>query len=195
MQKRALQGRKEIEGQQTLQAQPAKKWLVTGRFFAGILASATVVGGVAAAFFFLPRVTVDPSGPYDPSNPSPITFTIANINIIPLRDVQPSLGVCFMDWSTEIKTHPSCNGPSESRLNFAPWFVKWLDIDEKYQIAIEDLLKPAAGAQAINANITIGVTYTPWRMPSFWRITKEFRFVTKKRSDGKIYWIPTPLNR
>jgi len=42
---------------------------------------------------------------------------------------------------------------------------------------------------------TIAVVYTPWRMPWFWRPMKEFRFITKKLSDGKIYWVPTPLNR
>ena len=83
-----------------------------------------------------------------------------------------------------------------SKLVFGPWLVKWLDADEKYQIALEELIRIRGESRQIqSANITIGVIYTPWRMPAFWRNTKEFRFVTKKRSDGKIYWISTPLNR
>ncbi len=69
--------------------------------------------------------------------------------------------------------------------------------DEKYQIFIEDLIKvakiPEDGRMELNANITIGVDFSPWYAP--WRNTKEFRFVTKKLSDGKTYWIPIPLNK
>lgn len=90
---------------------------------------------------------------------------------------------------------PDCNGAAKSKLILESWQVKWLDIDEKYQIAIEDMLTSGGREQIENANITIAITYTPWRMPSIWRVTKEFRFVTKKRSDGKIYWLPIPLNR
>jgi hypothetical protein len=148
----------------------------------------------AGAFYFLPRVTVDPSGPYDPANPSPITFTIANINIVPLQDVQPTIGLCYIVIrdSTGSKP-PECNGPSLSRLAFTPWRIKWLDVDEKYQIAIEEAIKIHDREQIEVANITIAIVYRPWYMP--FRLTKEFRFITKPRSDGKIYWIPTPLNR
>jgi hypothetical protein len=153
---------------------------------------------VAGAFYFLPRITVEPSGLYDPKSPSPIIFTIGNVNIVPLRDVQPVIGVCYIT-GIGVSGGPECNGPAATVLAFKPWFTKWLDVDEKYQIAIEDALRPATpdkqGQQIENANVTIGIMYTPWRMPAFWRITKQFRFVTKKLSDGKIYWTSTPLNR
>jgi hypothetical protein len=167
-----------------------------GKFYKGLLAVATIAGGLAAAFFFLPRVVIDASGPYDPSSPSPLIFTIANTNIVPLREVQPSIGVCFLSFAHENKVTRPCNGPSASRLAFGPWFIKWLDVDEKYQIAIEDALTNSFNKQKQieSANLTIAITYTPCRMPGFWRITKEFRFITKQLSDGKIYWVPTPLN-
>ncbi|HEY1798052.1 MAG TPA: hypothetical protein VGG57_18205 [Stellaceae bacterium] len=151
---------------------------------------------MAALFFFLPRVTVEPSGPYDPANPSSVTFTISNINIVPLRDVQPELGLCFIGGKGGDPPLQQCNGSALSKLDFTPWKIKWLDVDEKYQIALEDMFRIGGSNRQIeNADITIGITYTPWRMPAFWRNTKEFRFITKKMNDGKIYWLPTPLNR
>jgi hypothetical protein len=175
---------------------------------ADILVWASVVMTlVAGAFVFLPRVTVDPSGPYDPTTPSAVTFTVANINIVPLRDVQMGIGLCYVDpppgTSPPIKFRGygagdgavpnECNGPSSSKLAPTLWSVRWLEPDEKYQIALEELLQVHQVKQIEKANITVVVTYSPWRM--FWRSTKEFRFITKQRSDGKIYWVPTPLNR
>jgi hypothetical protein len=153
----------------------------------------------AAALFFLPRVTVESSGPYDPSNPSPITFTIANNNIVPLRNVEALIGVCSLKMPDAPHTPhiilkgtgSTCNGPENALLTNPGWLVRWLDADEKWQIAIEDQI--LGGKQVEEANITIAVKYTPWWMPWFWRNSKQFRFVTKKRSDGKIYWVPTPL--
>jgi hypothetical protein len=149
---------------------------------------------LASAFFFLPRVTIEPSGPYDPSNPSPILFTIANANIIPLRNVEVGIGLCYVVPQDGGPTPLDCNGPAQSVLVFTPWSVKWLDVDEKYEIAIEDALRRRGKEQIEKADITIKVIYTPWRLP-FWRSQKEFRFVTKRRSDGKIYWTAVPLNR
>jgi hypothetical protein len=161
-----------------------------------LLWGSVVVTIVAGFFYFLPRVTVEPSGVYDPSYPSPLTFTISNINVVPLRDVQPSLGVCFISYSEPPEDINHCNGPAGSKLAFTPWFVKWLDVDEKYQIIIEDALRiKDSPKQITNADITIAVTYTPWFMPSWWRNTKEFRFITRRLSDGKIHWVPVPLNR
>jgi hypothetical protein len=163
-----------------------------------------VVMFAAAALFFLPRVTVEPSGPFDPSHPTSLIFTIANINIIPLRNVQPSVGICFIDLGDKLPklrgpeagsgdAPNDCNGPTRSKIAIGNWFVRWLDVDEKYEIPIESGIRTDGPIQ--NANITIAVTYTPWWMPPFWRNTKEFRFVTKRLSDGKTYWTHVPLNR
>jgi hypothetical protein len=162
-----------------------------------ILTWASVLIGIAAgALFFLPRVTVEPPGQYDPSSPSSIIFTIANINIVALRNVDVAIGVCYVSGDKYSETRGSeCNGPAKSKLIYDPWHLAWLDVDEKYQVPLEEILTRDQKQQIEDANITIGVIYTPWRMPQFWRVTKEFRFVTKKLRDGKIYWIPTPLNR
>lgn len=168
-------------------------WTKKQPFFVSLSIAMTLLAG---AFFFLPRVTVEPSGPYNPSHPSATIFTISNVNIVPLRNVQVAIGVCYvrMEWSENAE---ECNGSSLTKLLFKPWGIHWLDVDEKYQIAIEDAIRlPGNDPRQIEkADITIAVIYTPWRMPGFWRDTKEFRFITKRRSDGDIYWTPIPLNR
>jgi hypothetical protein len=141
-------------------------------------------------------VSVEPPGPYDPSKPSTITFTISNINIVPLRNVQVGVGVC----STEVRRNvflrgPECNGPLGAILTPPVWKARWLDVDERWQIALEEGLQVDAVKQIENADIAVAITYTPWWMPTFWHNTKEFRFSTKKRSDGRIYWVPIPLTR
>ncbi|HET6246712.1 MAG TPA: hypothetical protein VFE47_03360, partial [Tepidisphaeraceae bacterium] len=75
------------------------------------------------------------------------------------------------------------------------WTTRWLDVDEHWQIALEEQLDFGNATQTQEANITIAVRYTPWWMPFFWHNTKQFRFITTRRSDGKIYWVPTPLTR
>ena len=117
---------------------------------------------------------------------------------MPLRNVTVYVGVCaiVVPGGRRIQLlRPECNGPTELHLT-APndlWQIRWLGVDEKWQIALEDYF--SGGPQIDEANITIVVQYTPGWMPSLWQNTKEFRFVTKMRSDNKIYWVPTPLNR
>jgi hypothetical protein len=186
-----------------LPSQPTKPDLATHRLRRGLFGRlyraapsfivwASVIVTLVSGFYLLPRVTVDPLGPYDPANPSPVIFTIANINIVPLSDVQPWIGICYIN-TNEV---PDCNGPITGGLIYGPWHIAWLDVDEKYQIALEEALRLSNNSpkQFESADITISITYTPWRL-WFLRTTREFRFVTKRRSDGKIYWTPVPLNR
>jgi hypothetical protein len=161
--------------------------------------AATVLTIISAAFLFLPRVTVDPSAAYDPSTPSPITFTVTNTNVIPLRDVHIGIGVCYLG-PKEINPRPEhCNGPIVNSIFYRPqWFLHWLDVDEKSQFAIEDMLGRSSNPkeQFEDADITVVIEYTPWHLPSWlFRQTRQFRFITTPRSDGKIYWTPVPLNR
>jgi hypothetical protein len=68
-----------------IQEPPKPHWTKTQKVYAGLLAGATLIGGIAAVMTFLPRVTVNVSG--DLSNPASIQFQFANINFIPLPRV------------------------------------------------------------------------------------------------------------
>jgi hypothetical protein len=165
------------------------RWTWIGRAIIWLSVAVTLVCGF---FVFLPRVTVDVSWPYNASNPSAVTFTINNINIVPLRNVIIAVGLCSLSFNDEPPMF--CNGPAATTLAPRLWTVKWLDVDERYEIALESLIKMQdSKRQVTSANITIIVGYAPWLMP--WRNKREFRFVTEKLSDGRVYWVPTPLNR
>src|SRR5437660_1610517 len=60
------------------------------------LAAAALFGGAAIALIFLPGVVVDPEGLVDPSNPYPISFTIADANFVPLDSVNVYLEICYV---------------------------------------------------------------------------------------------------
>jgi len=104
------------------------------------------------------------------------------------------IGLCYISTAKEAP-HGDCNGPLKSELLAGGWSVRWLLPDEKYQIAMEDVIRATMKepSNIQNANISIIVHFSPWKMP--WREQKEFRFITKERSDGKIYRVPTPLYR
>lgn len=193
---------RQLEPPKCVQAQlsehPQKKSLAQGFLrWSGIVAAWTTASvTLLGALFFLPRVSVETSGPYDPSNPTPISFTITNSNIIPLRNFQAGVGLCFLKFMPLSGDEPKCDDESTTRFINPYWFANWLNPDEKFQIFLEDLMKeasPIGKPKDLNGNITIYVEYSSWY--AFWRDSKEFRFITRKLSDGKTYWIPIPLHR
>ena len=145
----------------------------------------------------MPRISVDPPAPFDPSKPSPITFTVSNINIVPLHNVKIGLGICYIrsadhpPLGSDIESDPKrCNDPPIAGL--IRWQVDWLDTDEKYELNLEDLLNIKPSDHIERADITIFIMYEPWRLPK--QRTRQFRFLARPLSDGKIYWEPMPLN-
>jgi hypothetical protein len=59
-------------------------------------AASIVVGFLAGAFFFLPRVAVDPGSASDPSDPFSATFIVANTGMIPLENVSAAFAICWV---------------------------------------------------------------------------------------------------
>lgn len=153
------------------------------------LSTVTIVGLVVGLAVFWPRFTIEPAAPFDPATPAPATFRIANTGLIPLRNLQPSLGICQMA-SDSMRANPNhkCLGEIASKFKFIPWFRPWLAIDEKYDIAIEELFE---GLSIGYADIAISVAYNPWHLPI--TLEKQFRFETRKLSDGKMYWFGRPI--
>lgn len=162
---------------------------IADNLVATFLALVTLAGLVV----FWPRLTVEPGGQTDPSNPHPIVFTITNTGIIPLENVQPALGLCELSFGEPRNPIDRCVSPLGTKLVFVPWAVKKLSMDEKHQIRLDDFLGGAPGAKFGAADISIAVSYNPWFFPI--RREKEFRFVTRVENDGKLSWIPRPLEK
>ncbi len=155
-----------------------------------VLGLATIVGGIAAALAFLPRVTVVPSDPVDALNPFSASFTITNTNFIPLQDVSICLGM------GQIATFPAQIDPNltptfESRLMIPQWKNHDLRIDDNITITIVDLINVTSPANLNGADIAIIVSYKPWILP--FRREKIFRFLARKQTNGLFYWYSHPL--
>src|SRR5437762_1429084 len=114
---------------------PTTHWT---RLQKGIAATVTAIGVASAIVALLPRVTVEPGGQIDPSNPSPILFTIANTGPIPLNNVQPMLGICALIFGEPKELPERCSGALRSRLAPTPWFARQIATDERLTIRLDE---------------------------------------------------------
>jgi hypothetical protein len=170
-----------------------------------VVAGIGVVIGYFGLLAFAARMTVEPAGPFDGAHAGPMPFTITNTGFVTLRNFQPSLGFCRLVFKSVaggkapmalIGQPPdarSCSGPN-ARLVLKTQFVSEFERDERFQIDAADIL--AAHLQSRewdlrSGDISISIEFTTWYRP--WSDLKEFRFVTKSDNDGRLSWIPVPL--
>jgi hypothetical protein len=168
--------------------EPRSFWKNVGAVIMTIVA----LSGISAIALW-PRVTVEPGGQIDPTQASPIYFTIANGGLIPLWNVKPRLGICEIQVGEPTDLVDRCEKGILSALVPTSWFASSLAMDEKQTLRLDDAIKIAAPMKFGGANISIGVEYQPWFIPI--RRNKEFRFSTKLERDGKMSWVQRPLNK
>jgi hypothetical protein len=101
------------------------------------------------------------------------------------------VGLCQLVYGNDRtpNTNYECE-PIKTWLKPTPWRVNTLEPDGRYTIALEDLFK---AAPLVFADISIAIEYRPVLLP--WRHKIEFRFVTRKLSDGKLYWFARPSKK
>jgi hypothetical protein len=192
-------GRKTNRAPPVYPAPPRKRWSQLSRVFAGAGTVATIIGGAAGVVTFLPRITVEASGPFDASPRPPVSFTIANINVIPLEDVRPLLGFCALSLNFGMPDAPSAPPPSFPRctekssgfLTATNWHHSRIGMDEKFTATWDDAFHNQTPGSIDYADVMITVVYRPWFLP--WQSQKTFRFVTRKLGDNKLYWFARPL--
>jgi hypothetical protein len=156
---------------------------------AWLLGVATILGGIAVV---LPRPAVIQSDPVDSSNPFSASFTITNSNIVPLRNVTAFLAIGEITF--ENGPVPTITGDEDfgSELFRPEWKNHSLDMDERFTITPADIFKCCDSNKVSSADIAISVMYQPWFLP--WKREKKFRFVTKKQTNGLLYWYAAPLH-
>ncbi len=156
-----------------------------------ILGTATILGAAIAVLTLIPRPIVDPSGPVDPSNPFSSSFTITNMSFIPLEGLNVYVGL------GRVVTEPAQMDQNiepdfKAQLARSEWTNHRLSMDERFTITIGDLFSIGDGVRLSGADIAIVVSYHPWIIPL--RREKVFRFVTKRQTDGRLYWYSRPLH-
>ncbi len=153
------------------------------------LGLATLLGGVVSALTLLPRVSVTPSDPVDPTNTFSASFTISNNNFIPLRHVDAGIGIWQMLGKDVQPQEVQKIVPFEDVMPFerAEWRNHNLDMDERFTITPNELFT----GHVTLADIGIIVTYQPWILP--WSRKRIFRFKTVRQSDGTLHWYSEPM--
>jgi hypothetical protein len=159
----------------------------------GLLGAATLIGGVAAAVTFLPRLNVNPGGDF--SNPASIQFGITNTNFVPLR--RPSYGIVAceivygIDNPSLRKPETPCNISRIQKMPTPERGQRWLEMDDTYTLRLEDMFR-VESLPITRANLIVMISYCPFYLP--WRLQKLFGFRTAQGSDGKLYWRSYPVD-
>jgi hypothetical protein len=201
------QGRKrspKLQTQKILQERATMPWSKTKKFVVGALTTmAMIIGIVSGLVALLPRVSVQASAPFDPSHPYPIPFTVTNNGSITLYNVRFFVGLCNLVWGpgygegVTLKSEKPCNGPSDMRITDPTWSRQKFEVDQQHVVRYDDIIPHPStdnGMRVHSAEISIVVQFQPWIIP--WPVReKEFRYKTRKDEDGKLSWIPEPLEK
>jgi hypothetical protein len=158
------------------------------------LVAATLLGGIVAFLALVPRPLVTASDPVDPSNVLSASFIISNTNFIPLNSVDVFLAVRELQGALVLRAERPPQGTPFSkvaRIIKPEWHDHTLGMDERFTITIADLLVNQ-GSGLTWADMAIVVSYKPWILP--WRREKMFRFITRKQTNGRLYWYSFPLD-
>jgi hypothetical protein len=164
--------------------QSPRWWPLTAKLGSGALALLAIAGAIAT---FFPRLSVDLSGPLNPSNPFSLRATVTNAGFLQLRDIEPALSLCEIDLPnhSKILTAGACD-ETTTRLMPPVWRRHVLAIDDKYTIPIEEFFN-FTKSSVESGRIIISIRYRPWYFP-FTRLA-AFKFVARKREDGSLEWL------
>lgn len=149
-----------------------------------------LLGALAAAATFLPRVSISPRDPVDPTNPFSASFTVTNTGLVPLNDVGVRIAL------GEIIAEPlPFNPPKRFELGSGGfdrigWLHHTLEIDEPYTVPVS-MFGLGKGERLSGADLAIVIRYKPWFLP--WHRDKAFRFQTYRQSNGGLYWYSVPM--
>jgi len=155
------------------------------------LSAMTIIGALVV---FVPRPTVIPTDPVDPTNSMSASFTIANAGLIPLNHVTAwiALGTVTANKSTGgfvvLKGAPKW----QTKITVPDWKDHSLHMDERFTISPEDLLGQLTSVKGwYDAEIAVDVEYQPWFLPI--KREKLFGLRTHRQTDGKLYWYSFPV--
>jgi hypothetical protein len=160
--------------------------------FASLLGVCTIIGTVAALLTFVPRPSVVPGDPVDPSDSMSASFTIVNTTFIPLWHVTAEVASGYLNGgkapdssiTRTMKPEFATLGP---RLVRPEWKDHTLNMDDRFTITPADLFRHAKEGE-----IATVVMYKPWILPL--QREKVFRFLTYRQTNGNLYWYSLPSN-
>jgi hypothetical protein len=188
--------RRQTQGREPPRLPPhrSSRRLIVG-IWIGLLGVATLLGGAAAVVTFLPRLSIDPSGPFAPTKPLTAPFHIANNNFVPLDDGEVDVWVCNV-FLRPIgrKIHKCEPDPAAKLANIGLQMSRWkfarISMDNRFDAPIGYVFNITPPAEIYAVDIIVIVTYHPWILP--WIRHYALRFYTRSQSDGQLYWLAIP---
>jgi hypothetical protein len=183
---------------------------------------AIVLGAYVTAIALVPTLSAAASGPFDESNAYSETFTVTNIGVLPLEDVNIGIGPCALDTEkSDFYVSPNnCSRDIPYMLIGDPaWEAPELARNEPFSVTLTDQMnEPTDKYRAVHpkviaswktlsklkgANVVVVVSYRPWPLPAnihipyiltSTRMTRGFRFVAAEQPNDKVMWKPVPLS-
>lgn len=152
-----------------------------------VLSIATLLGGVAAAVAFLPRVTLTVSAPVDLKNPFSSSVTITNTGYIPLKSVAVWIGIGVLcSTPCSAPDFPDSLRDYQSRIHRMQWGAHDMEIDDKFTISLDDVFRFSEPGGLQYADIAVIVEY---KIPIIHlKREKTFPLYTRKATNGRLYW-------
>jgi hypothetical protein len=169
---------------QSIRAQPKRR---VGKVIAALVTLFTVFTGAVVLW---PRVTVEPTGTAEASNPFSGVFKVTNAQFYTLEDVriEAILWCVKIGLGTDTTPIDRCERGMPSSKH--EWNKRTLTADEAYEISLGDVLF-ATPSTLLYAEISVNVTFTPWVVA--YHYNKEFRFYSRRKEKGEIEWLHRPL--
>ena len=149
-------------------------------------------GGLGSTIMhYWPQISVEPTAAAEPSNPFSGYFKITNDQGYPLTNVGIEASLRCAKIGRGDDTSPPKECLPSMHNSKTVWTNHTLEPHEPYEITPGDLMFVTPGG-LLYAQISIFVSYRPWRIP--WTMTNELRFQSRRLSDGKIEWLHIPAD-
>jgi len=149
------------------------------------------LGLLYTGLHFWPELSIEPTAAAEPSNPISGYFKITNEQVYPLTDVGIEVSLRCARIGRGDNTAPMEKCLPSMHTAKQVWSNHTLEPHEPYEITPGDLIAVTPGA-LLYAQIAFFVSYRPWKIP--YHLTKELRFESRRRADGKIEWLHIPAD-
>jgi hypothetical protein len=150
-----------------------------------IVWAAALLGVVTGYLALVPRVSVSPAEPLNPSNPLATPFITSN---------EGPLGMNAVSFSC-VLTHIKISAPQNSSIDNIP--TSWSDATPAMapgERSSDQCFYPFAfGSPMESGDIKVVISFRPNYWP--FRMTREFRFVTFTTNEGRLIWMPKPVSQ
>jgi len=140
---------------------------------------------------FWPILSIEPTAAAEPSNPLSGYFKITNEQVYSLTDVGIEVSLRCARIGRGDYTAPMSNCQPSMSTSKQLWKNHTLEPHEPYEITPGDLIFVTPNS-LLYAQISFFVSYRPWKIP--YHLTKELRFESRRRADGKIEWLHIPAD-